>query len=434
MPRASLKTARTLAAGISVLAALALTGTASRAATVTVPAQPGALVTAVAKARAGDRLVLAPGIHQGPVSITRPLTLDGQPGAVIDGQGQSKVVQIYAPDVTVRGLILRNSGDHVAEFDGGIYAEKGSDRFVAENNHLDGTLFGIVIHGPQRVTVRNNLIRNRSDKYETDLGDGIYLWDTNDDLIEGNDIQGGRDGIFSQAAHRNILRANRMIHTRFAIHYMYSNENKVEGNLSAHNSVGFALMYSNNIEVRNNVSIDDRDHGLMLHTAYHSVMTGNYVRGTHVKCVFVYTAAKNIISGNRIEDCPIGLHFTGGSEENEVFGNAFINNQTQVKYTGTIYYEWSKDGRGNYWSDNTAFDLTGQGTATTAYRPNSVMERLVWRYPLAKSLMSSPVMEALRFAQSQFPALMPGGVIDSHPLMAPPPLPAGLPPLPESGS
>jgi len=30
-------------------------------------------------------------------------------------------------------------------------------------------------------------------------------------------------------------------------------------------------------------------------------------------------------------------------------------------------------------------------------------------------------VQVLRWAQAQFPALLPGGVVDSHPLMSPPP-------------
>ena len=92
-----------------------------------------------------------------------------------------------------------------------------------------------------------------------------------------------------------------------------------------------------------------------------------------------------------------------------------------------VYYEWSKNGRGNYWSDNPAFGLKGDRIADTAYRPNTLMDVVVWKYPLAKMLLSSPVMESLRFAQSRFPALYPGGVVDSAPLIDPPPVPAVIP-------
>ncbi len=411
---------------VGILSALALAGPA-QAATVRVEAKPGALGAAIAKAAPGDRLVLAPGRYDGPAILSKPITLEGQPGAEVTGSGTGSVIKVLASGVTVRGLSVRGSGRRAMDFDAAIYVAEGADHFVGEDNRLEGNEFGIVLRHVRNATVSRNTIRNRTDAYETDLGDGIFLTGVHDTVVEGNRLSGGRDGIFSEVSDKLLIKDNRIEGVRFAVHYMYTNDTRILGNLSMHNRLGYALMYSNRIDVERNTSIGDERYGLMLHTTYHSVVADNWLRGTKEKCVFVYTAAKNVIRGNRIEDCPLGLHFTGGSEDNAVFDNALINNQTQVKYTGTVYYEWSKDGRGNYWSDNPAFDLKGNGIAATAYRPNSVMDRLVWRYPLAKLLVSSPVMEALKVAQSQFPALMPGGVIDSHPLMTPPALPVDLP-------
>ena len=75
------------------------------------------------------------------------------------------------------------------------------------------------------------------------------------------------------------------------------------------------------------------------------------------KCVFIYNANQNVFRDNWFEGCEIGIHFTAGSEGNEIDNNAFVNNRNQVKYVGTRYLDWSKNGRGNYWSDNPAFDL-----------------------------------------------------------------------------
>ena len=76
-------------------------------------------------------------------------------------------------------------------------------------------------------------------------------------------------------------------------------------------------------------------------------------------------------------------------------------------------------GRGNYWSDNPAFDLNGDGIADTAYRPNDVIDQVIWRAPAAKLLLNSPAVQVVRWAQSAFPAIHPGGVLDSAPLMRP---------------
>ncbi|MDR3533534.1 MAG: nitrous oxide reductase family maturation protein NosD, partial [Rhodopila sp.] len=63
--------------------------------------------------------------------------------------------------------------------------------------------------------------------------------------------------------------------------------------------------------------------------------------------------------------------------------------------------------------------LNGDGIADTAYRPNDLMDQVIWRAPAAKLLLNSPATQVVRWAQAQFPAIHPGGVIDTAPLMAP---------------
>jgi len=137
-------------------------------------------------------------------------------------------------------------------------------------------------------------------------------------------------------------------------------------------------------------------------------------------CVFIYNANVNRLLDNHFEGCAVGVHFTAGSERNQISGNAFIDNKEQVKYVGTRVIEWSVAGRGNYWSDNTSFDLNGDGIADQPYRPNDLTDQLLWRYPQAKLLLNSPALQLLSWMQSKFPGLHPGGVVDSAPLLQEP--------------
>jgi len=410
--------------GIALCALLALVAPAA-AKDVRVSATADGLRQAVAAAQQGDRLLVPPGTYEGPIVIGKPLSIEAAKGAVVDNHGVGTVLKILAPDVTVRGLTARGSGTRGEDFDSGIYVEKGADRPRIEGNYVEGNLFGIVLHGCRDAVVRNNEIANRNDLWLNDRGNGIHVWNNSGSLIEGNSVTGGRDGIFIEVSHQNTIRGNRFQQLRFAIHYMYANRNDVTDNVSIRNHVGFALMYSDHIRVLRNVSIADREHGLMLHTTHHSEAAQNYIYGTGEKCLFIYTSVANDIHDNRLERCGIGVHFTGGSERNIFYGNAFVGNETQVKYTGLKVYEWSKDGRGNFWSDNPAFDLNGDGIADTAYRPNTLVDWILWKYPLVKLLLSSPAVETLRYVQQQFPTLYPGGAIDSFPLMTP-----GSPPVP----
>ena len=61
------------------------------AAEVGVPAGNG-LAEAIAGAAPGDVLILAPGLHSGPVVIDKPLTLDGLGRAQIDAGGHGSVI------------------------------------------------------------------------------------------------------------------------------------------------------------------------------------------------------------------------------------------------------------------------------------------------------------------------------------------------------
>lgn len=378
------------------------------------------LQAVVAAAEAGDVILLAPGVHSGPLSIDRPLTLRGEPGATIIGTGTGSVVSVDSPDVRVEGLTIRESGKNLDGMDSGVFVSRRSPRATIVDNRLEHNLFGVYLHGAADSVVQGNVIVGRDDLRLSEAGNGVSIWNAPGAKIVGNEISSGRDGIFVKTSRNNLFQDNVLTKLRFAIHYMYTQDSAVIGNRSTGNHAGWVIMYSDRLEIRDNVSVGDRDHGLALNTANESEITGNVVRNGGEKCVFIYNANKNRIAGNWFEGCPIGIHFTAGSERNRITGNAFIGNRTQVKYVSTRFVEWSDGGRGNYWSDNPAFDLDGDGVADTAYRPNDMMDEILWTLPQAKLLLNSPAVETIRWAQSRFPALYPGGVVDSAPLMQPP--------------
>ncbi len=380
----------------------------------------GHLAAALAAAAPGDEILLAPGVYRGPVRITRAVILRGTSGAIIDGQGSGRTVEVVAAGVTVRDIAIRNSGRNAETMDAGIFLEAEAVGAVVENNSITDCLVGIYVHGARDAMVRNNRIRGWTAPNLNDSGNGVYVWNAPGAQVIGNDISGGRDGIFSNTSRRNVFRDNRLHGVRFAVHYMYTNDSEVVGNVSTGNHAGYVIMFSDHIAIRDNLSDGDRDHGFLFNYANGSEITGNAVIHGGEKCVFIYNANKNRIVGNAFEGCRIGIHFTAGSERNVIAGNAFIGNRTQVMYVGTRKLDWSWQGRGNFWSDNPAFDLDGDGIADSAYRPNDLTDQIVWRYPLAKLLLNSPAVQLLRWAQAQFPNLHPGGVIDSAPLMRPP--------------
>ncbi|SHE96558.1 nitrous oxidase accessory protein [Litoreibacter ascidiaceicola] len=406
---------RSLLLVLSLLVALPLW-----AAQISVPAGQGTLAKAIAGANPGDVLILGAGVYAGPVTIDRPLTITGTHDAIIDGTGQGTVVTIDAPDVSVTGVTVTGSGLDSQNLDAGIKILKKADRALVENNRVLGNLHGVDVHGGHDAQVRGNVIEGTQQFRMNDRGNGIYVWNSPGTLVEGNTVRWGRDGIFSNTSRKGIYRNNLFRDLRFAVHYMYTNDSEVSGNVSIGNHLGYAIMFSNKVVLKNNLSLSDISHGVMLNYANNADVSGNLVRGGADRCTFIYNAHKNLIYDNRFEGCNIGIHFTAGSERNVLTGNAFISNRTQVKYVGTRDIEWSFEGRGNYWSDHPGFDLGGDGIADSPFRPNDLMDHILWSQPAASLLTGAPAVQLIRWAQSSFPATLPGGVVDSAPLMAAP--------------
>ena len=385
-----------------------------------VPPGKGTLQSAIDAASDGDALLLSAGTYSGSIDVHRSLSVSasGDGASIVDGEGSSHVILVTAPDVTIKGLTIRHSGEVAEDENSGVYVTADAERALIQDNHLQDNLIGVYLKGPQDAVVRNNVIIGSQFHRMNDRGNGVYLWDTPGSVVRDNVIRYGRDGIFVNGSRDNVFSGNHMSDLRFAVHYMYANDSEVSNNISVNNHSGFAIMFSDRIVAKNNYSSGDIDRGLFFNAANYSEISGNRVVGAE-RCVFIYNANFNQISNNSFEQCQFGIHFTAGSEKNEIYANAFIDNRTQVKYVGTRYIEWSKDGQGNYWSDNAAFDIDADGIADQIYKPNDLVDQIVWRHPLAKLLLNSPSMQLLKWVQSEFPTLHPGGVTDSKPLMAP---------------
>ncbi|HHB82213.1 MAG TPA: nitrous oxide reductase family maturation protein NosD [Devosia sp.] len=377
------------------------------------------LANALTTAQAGDILRLAPGVHIGPISVNVSVTIEGDGLAIIQGNGTGSVVRVVAPGVTIRGLTITGSGSAGEDKDAGIFLEETATGAIVTHNTIIGNLIGVNLQGSKDALVQANVIEGRQDHRMNDRGNGVYVWNSPGAKVIGNDIRWGRDGIFASTSMNNEFSGNRFRDLRFAVHYMYVHDSIVSANVSLGNHLGYAIMNSNDVIVQGNISRGDRDYGIMMNYTNDSTISGNRIEQVAEKCLFIYNSHKNSFSGNLFQNCGIGIHFTAGSERNSIFNNGFVGNRTQVKYAGTRWVDWSVEGRGNYWSDHAAFDLNGDAIADSVFRPNDAMDRVLWSQPATKLLLGSPAVQLIRWSQSAFPALQPGGVIDSAPLMEP---------------
>ena len=398
--------------------------------------QPGEPVQPlIDRAGDGDEIHLPAGVYPGRLLIHRSLHLRGEPGAVIDAGGEGDAIRVRASAVTVEGLNIRNWGSDIGASNAGIFAERSAGDLRILDNFIQGVGFGIWLDGTPGARVERNRVQGDASVRSQERGNGIHLYNVTGAEIIGNEVWHARDGLYIGVSNHNVLRDNRLYDLRYGVHYMFSMDNRIENNHTTRTRTGYALMQSKRLTVIGNVSEQDQNYGLLMNNITHSLISGNrvidvrsggsdysdaHVQGAEGKAVFVYNAQFNELSHNTFADSAIGIHLTAGAEDNHIFGNAFLANYTQVKYVATRQQEWSRDGRGNYWSDYLGWDLDGDGVGDTAYQPNDAIDQLLWRHPQAKILMHSPAVQTLRWAQQQFPVFRPPGVKDSAPLMQAP--------------
>ncbi|OOG23731.1 copper-binding protein [Thioalkalivibrio denitrificans] len=396
---------------------------------------PGQLATALADAQPGAWLHLESGTHGGGVRVEVPLRLTAESDAVLDGDGQGRVLVVAAPDVVIQGLTLRNDGADLTAMDAAIFVEKQAERVRLIGNRIHARGFGIWLDGAPHAVVADNRISGDTALRSQDRGNGIHLFNVNHAVVAGNIVWEARDGIYIDVSNHNRLLGNTLHDQRYGIHYMFSHHNEVMGNRTRDNRAGFALMASRHLTVVGNRAMGDENYGFLLNDITYSTIESNTaigirhgttpgtggqtIAGAEGKALFVYNSQHNTIRDNLLAGTDIGVHLTAGSEGNRIYNNALVNNRSQVMYVATRQQEWSVDGRGNYWSDYVGWDLSGDGLGDVPHEPNDSVDRLLWKYPMARVLMNSPAIQLLRWVQRTFPVLRPPGVKDSAPLMRP---------------
>ncbi|MCS6842885.1 MAG: nitrous oxide reductase family maturation protein NosD, partial [Caldilineales bacterium] len=364
-----------------LLAVLLLAPPASAA---TAPGEPFDLAAALAAARPGDTIVLPPGVYAGPVVIETPgLTLEGQPGAVIDGGGIGDVLTIRAPDVTLRGLTIRHSGDSLDREHAGITGF--GPRLRVENNRLEDVLFGIYLKEAPGSVVRGNQVSGM-DLPLGRRGDGIRIWQSPGTTVEGNHVYDTRD-VVMWFSHQGILRHNVVERGRYGLHFMFSDDQVLEDNILRSNSVGVYLMYSRGLSARRNLMVDNggpSGYGLALKDVDDVIAEGNRMVNNRIG-IYVDNSPRESdafveFRDNLVAYNEIGVEMLPLVRRNTFTNNIFLENREQVRIAGGGELQgnhWSQDGWGNYWSDYAGFDADGDGVGDIPYRNVSLYEDLM---------------------------------------------------------
>lgn len=396
------------------------------------------LKVALSQAQDGDTIEVHGGVYEGPLVIDRPLTLVGFDWPVIDGGGRGTVIQLAAPDITLKGFVIRNSGDSLAEENSGIAVE--APRATIEGNRLEETLFGIYLRESPSGVIRNNVISSLNLPVPR-RGDPIRVWFSNDVLIEGNTVTKGRDVVLWYSE-RLTVQDNEISEGRYGLHFMYCDDAIIENNLLINNSVGTFLMYSRRLQLLRNtiahnrgpsgfgVGLKDMDDAVI----EHNLFLDNRI-GAHLDNSPREINSTGHFKGNVFAFNDIGVNLMPSVRHNEFVANSFVDNEEQVGIAGgggrSEDNSWTVGQQGNYWSDYIGYDGDADGLGDVPYKAERLFENLMDQNSSLRLFLYSPAEQALDFAARAIPFVKPQPKLTDEAPRMDPLIPSGLPSVPE---
>jgi len=350
-------------------------------------------------------LTLAPGTYAGPVTIERPITIEGAGKATIDGGGKGTVITITTDGATLAGLRVVNSGMLHDKLDAAIQVRGRYN--ILKDNLIEECLIGIDLRQSNNNVVRRNHIRPRNEELGL-RGDAIRLWYSMENAIQDNVIESARDTVIWYSKN-NKLTGNRLIGGRYGFHFMFSQYNLVQNNSFEGNTVGVFLMYAEGVEIRRNRIIHSQGPsgiGIGMKESSGIVIADNDILSN---ATGIYSDLSPhdpdrpvVVEGNRVAFNGMAMSFHNDWEGMQVRRNDFLGNFGSVAVQGrgtALRHEW----HGNHWDSYEGFDRNKDGIGDAPFEVYSYADRLWMDVRDAQFFRASPMLEVLDFMERLAP-------------------------------
>jgi uncharacterized repeat protein (TIGR01451 family) len=334
---------------------------------------------AIDAASPGDTIVVHSGIYYENVDVNKQLTLRGIGSPIVDASGSGSVITLSADGCTLEGFVATNSGD----LDAGI--DVTSNDNIIEGNALNGNSYGVRLDLSSNNTISSNSAINNT-------YNGFRLWSASGNIILENEATGSiYDGILVLSAGNNTVSGNTASwNDRSGIGIWSSSDNVITDNTASNNNEGICLRESSGNVVKDNVASDN------------AFGIGIYNIST-----------KNTIESNAVYDnTETGIDISSASNDNEIFLNDLKNNpknaysessntwrspeKRSYQYKGSTYTNYT----GNFWSDYAGVDDNGDGIGDSPYSISGGSEKD--EYPMISDASGSPKIAVKKSVSPEF--------------------------------
>ncbi|MBL7811414.1 MAG: nitrous oxide reductase family maturation protein NosD [Bacteroidetes bacterium] len=374
------------------------------------------LQSAVDKAKPGDRILVYPGTYEAiNLKIEKPLTIEGKDWPVLDAKGKDDGIAILCSDVTVKGLVIKNTNRGSLKDYAGIRVFKASN-IVISGNQLINAFFGIYLSDARNVHVTNNKLKGEAPD-QSSSGNGIHLWQCANSVITGNHITGHRDGIYFEFARHGFIEKNvSEKNHRYGLHFMFSDSNIFHNNQFVKNGTGVAVMYSTQIQMLHNDFAENwggSAYGILLKDIKDSHIRGNRFE-KNTTAMYVEGSSRVKVDSNRFVSNGWAVKLLASCQQDTFTCNNFIANTFDISTNGTLYMNYFQQ---NYWEKYDGYDLNRDRNGDVPHRPVSLYSLMVEKMPFMIFLLRSFIIDLLDTSERNVPSLIPENIVDVTPRM-----------------
>lgn len=374
------------------------------------------LRTAVEMAGDGDTILLHKGIYsEGNIIINKSICLIGVNGPILDGENKHEILTVSGERIIIKGIRFRNSG-YSSMNDYASVNLVDAKNCIIENNTIENSYFAIHVANASRTIISNNIIK-AIPKTEQTSGNGIHLWKCNNMIVENNDIQGHRDGIYFEFVTESFIYQNKSYkNIRYGLHFMFSNNNSYMENKFRENGAGVAVMYSHHVVMHSNQFEQNwgpNAYGILLKEISDASIINNTFNQNTVGILMESTNRIDAVM-NDFTSNGWALRIQASCNENTVRFNNFSANTFDVATNGITMLNRFYN---NYWDKYEGYDLNKDGLGDVKYHPVSLYSMVTEQNPNSLLLLRSFMVSLLDKAEKTIPSLTPENLIDEQPLM-----------------
>jgi len=362
----------------------------------------------------GSRVILAPGVYQGPwiVDVERVL-IEGE-GATIAGAQTGSTVVLAAPGIAVAGLAVAGAGPEHDLYapDAAFWLVECHDCTLVGVSALDAPT-AVRIDGSRRVSVVNADLRGGPS------APGLTVFGSPGLRLAGTSVVGFLDGVYLDNSDDATVATTEFLGAaRYAMHTMYSVDTTLDSNVVRGGAVGSAAMYGRGLRASGNIfegHVGPLSFGLLALEVRDAVVAGNAFVGNTIGTLVV-SAPDISLEGNLFQGGGFGIlvQRSAFSEPSAVriSGNTFRSNVNDVAVDDP---EASVSLYGNAFEAASRLDLDHDGVADVPHVPSSSFAMLASRQPDLSLYSLSPGIVLWESIEATVPALRLMSLADPAP-------------------